>query len=426
MPILPLLAPPHPIDSGAFPASVLALCEQLEDAGIAAFLQGERLLEAWLGAAAATTQGFTIVCLAQPEALLRALPAAVAAAEGAARLVQATDSGPVDLIPAGARDIDTTLAAFGLAPLAVGYRLRGAHWHAPRGVLEALACRRFDRIPDRPNPFHRAPRRYWLAARLIAEFDLVPTPTLVADACAALPEVGARLPEGAPARRVLERILACPQPARALDFLCACGAIERVLPGVAARVGALVEALDAVPSLRWAAFLHGTSIARALARLRMPSALARRISRVEKAHPIDRTQGGALDPRLRRAMTRLTPEELDGLIHWRRLELAEAPANFDVPRERDRLAKIESGIAKLRCQASSQDSVRALALGGGEVMRQLGMGPGPWIGRALAHLARFVADDPARNTPERLTAELHEWQAANAPQNARTAASASS
>lgn len=426
MPILPLPAPPHPIEPGAFPTSVLALCERLEDAGIAAVLQGERLLEAWLGAPAVMTRGFTILCRAQPEALLRALPAAVVTAEGAARLVQATDSGPVDLIPAGARDIDTTLAAFGLAPLAVGYRPRGARWHAPRGVLEALACRRFDRIPDRPNPFHDAPRRYWLAARLIAEFDLDPTPALVADACAALPEVGARLPEGAPAQRVLGRILACPKPARALDFLCACGAIERVLPGVAASAGARVEALDVVPSLRWAAFLHGTSIARALARLRMPSALARRISRVGEAHPLDRTQGGARDPQLRRAMARLTPEELDGLIQWRRLELADAPAAFDVQRERDRLAKIEAGLAKLRSQASSQESVRALALGGAEVMRRLGMGPGPWIGRALAHLARFVAEDPARNTPECLIAELREWQAADAPPNARTAARASS
>ncbi|MEZ4282744.1 MAG: hypothetical protein R3F21_24365 [Myxococcota bacterium] len=420
MPLRPLLAPPHPIDPGAFPAAVLALCERLEDTGIAAVLQGERLVEAWLGAPAVGARAWSLVCAAQPEALLRALPAAVVTAASAARLSQATIAGPVDLIATGPRDLEATLAAFGLAPLAVGFRPRDARWHAPGGVLEALACRRFDRIPDHPNPFLGAPRRYWLAARWIAEYDLEPTPALVEAARAALPEVGARLPEGAPARRVLGRILDCPQPARALAFLRDSGALEHVLPGIDPGAGARITALAEAPdSLRWAAFLRGTSTARALARLRMPTALARRIGRVLEAHPLDRTHDGARDPQLRRAMTRLSPEELDGLIRWRCLELDEAAATSDVQRERDRLAKVEAGIARLRSQASSQQSVRALALGGAEVMQRLGAGPGPWIGRALAHLARFVAADPERNTPERLIAELREWQAGEAAESER-------
>jgi tRNA nucleotidyltransferase (CCA-adding enzyme) len=112
-------------------------------------------------------------------------------------------------------------------------------------------------------------------------------------------------------------------------------------------------------------------------------------------------------------MGRLTPEELDGLILWRRLELEGQPTGPGGV-ERDRLAKIEAGLARLRQQASTIETVRALALGGAEVMRLLGAGPGPHVGRALAHLARVVAEDPDRNDPETLAAELVAWQASDA------------
>jgi tRNA nucleotidyltransferase (CCA-adding enzyme) len=407
------IPPPDTLAPGAWPKPVLELCARLEDAGIAAFLQGERVLDAWLGAPLGRAPGCAVVCLSRPEAILQALPFAVVTAESAQRMSQATAAGPVDLIAAGDRGIDAILAAFGLAPLAVAFRPRDGSWHAPHGVLEALAHRVFDPIPGRANPFTGAPRRYWLAAQLIAEYDLEPTPALVAAARDALPEVVARLPEGAPARRVLERILACPHPARALAFLRESGASGAVLPGLEAGAEARVEALAKVASLRWAAFLRGASTARALARLRMPVDLARRIQRVQEAHPVDRTIEGARDPQIRRAMGRLTPEELDGLILWRRLELEGQPTGAGGG-ERDRLAKIEAGLARLRQQASTVETVRALALGGAEVMRLLGAGPGPHVGRALAHLAHVVAEDPDRNDPATLAAELVAWQASDA------------
>ncbi len=409
----PPLPPPQTLAPDRWPPPVRALCERLEAAGIPALLQGQCILDAWLGAPTPRAPGWAVVCLARPEAILAALPCAVVTGEAARRLSQATAAGPVDLIAAGEAGIDAILAAFGLAPLAVAFRPRDARWHAPPDVLESLARRELAPIPGRPNPFAGAPRRYWLAAQLIAEYDLAPTAALLAAARDALPEVVARLPEGAPARRVLERILACPHPARALAFLRECGASDAILPGLEAGAEARVEALGPVASLRWAAFLRGTSTARALARLRMPLGLARRIGRVQEAHPLDRTLEPARDPQLRRAMGRLTPEELDGLILWRRLELAGRPAAA-VASERDRLAKIEAGLARLRSQAATLDTVRALALGGGEVMRLLGAGPGPHVGRALAHLARVVAEHPERNDPDQLAAELARWQASDA------------
>lgn len=419
MPTRPPIRALQTLERGAWPKPVLELCARLEDAGIAAFLQGERLLDLGLGAPIGRAPGWAVVCLARPEGILAALPLAVVTAESAQRLSQATAAGPADLIAAGERGIDATLAAFGLAPLAVGFRPHDGRWHAPHGVLESLARRELDLIPDRPNPFHGAPRRYWLAAQLIAEYGLAPTAAFVAAAREALPDVVARLPEGAPVRRVLERILACPEPAQALAFLRESGASGAILPGLAAGAEVRVEALGQVASLRWAAFLRGASTARALARLRMPAGLAQRINRVQEAHPLDRTIEGGRDPQIRRAMGRLTPEELDGLILWRRLELA-SPASAAVGGpERDRLTKIEAGLTRLRQQASAIETVRTLALGGADVMRLLGAGPGPHVGRALAHLARVVADAPDRNDPDQLTAELHAWRAADRDPDAR-------
>ena len=405
---------PVPIVLEDFPRALLELCVRLESVGIAAYLQGEALLDAWLGNSSGRASTYALVCVASAEQILRALPFAVVTAEAGRRLTQATGSGPVDLIPVGERGIDEALGAFGLAPLAVGYRPSEATWHTPGRQLEAVARRELSLLPDRANPFQDAPRRYWLAAQLIAEFDLEPTRALVEAGREVFPELMSRLPEGAPARRVIARILACPRPSRALSFLRETGVSKAVLPGLEGQIETRVDALAQVASLRWAAFLRGTSTARALARLRMPADLARRISRVQEAHPLDRTIEGARDPQIRRAMTRLTPDELDGLIVWRRLELAGEHGSRDGDLLLQRLAKIEAGVMRIRSQVAADQSVRTLALRGSEVMRILGGGPGPHVGRALAHLAAVIAEAPERNEPAGLAAELLAWQAASA------------
>lgn len=416
--------PPAPLPRG-LARPVVELCERLEQAGVAAFLQGEGLLDAWLGTTRARPPSHSIVCLAPPARLLATLPTAVVTGERATRLTQASEAGPVDLIPVANGTIEGALESFGLAPLAIAVRPTENAWADPGAVHDALAKHELPLVPGRANPFVAAPRRFWIAALLIAEYGLEPTRALVEAARAALPEVAERLPGGAPARRILDRILACPAPARALAFLRECGASPAILPGLDPAMEERLETLAALPSLRWAAFLRGTATARALARLRMPQSLARRIGRLQESHPLDRTIEGGRDAQIRRAMTRLSPDELDGLIAWRRSELASEPAAGIRDRgepgdadpgpsavARDRLAKIESAIDRIRHQAATVDSLRALALGGSDVMRILAAGPGPHVGRALAHLGRFIAEDPARNTPAALEAELRAWQSA--------------
>jgi len=399
----------------AWPEPLLALCADLERGGVATFVQGEGLLDAWLGASRARGPSWALVCLASAERLLALEPAAVVTAESARRLTRATAAGPVDLIPAGAHAIEATLAGFGLAPLALAYRPATGEWSDPGDLRDRLAKRELPLVGgDAANPFRAAPRRYWIAAQLMAEYGLEATPELVDAAREALPEVVTRLPEGAPARRALARILASAAPARALAFLRETGVSAAVLPELDAAMEERVEALPRVPALRWAAFLRGSGTARALARLRMPQDLARRITRIEEAHPLDRTLASGRDAPIRRALNRLSREEIAGLLDWRRAELAAGRgerAAGDAGSARARLARIEAALARVDDQAEESRSLRGLALDGADVMRILGSGPGRHVGRALAHLARFAAEHPERNEPGALAAELAAWRA---------------
>ena len=54
-----------------------------------------------------------------------------------------------------------------------------------------------------------------------------------------------------------------------------------------------------------------------------------------------------------------------------------------------------------------------LAVSGGELMKELGVSPGPAIGRAIAELMRIVLEDPTRNQREILLAASREWFVAN-------------
>lgn len=396
------------------PQPVTMLCERLEAAGVAAWIQGEGLLDGWLGSLSERSPSRALVCLAEPARLLEVLPGAVVTADSSRRLTQATAAGPVDLIPAGEKPIEVVLRAFGLSPLAVAFRPTQSSICDPGGERARLAARRFGLLAGGANPFRLAPRRYWIAAQLIAEYGLEPLPELVQAAREALPEIAARLPQGAPVRRVLERILASPSPGRALAFLRESGAGPAILPGLEAAAEGRIERVGRTPAVRWAAYLRGGSTARALARLRMPQGLARRISRVQEAHPLDRTIEGARDAQIKRAMVRLTAAELDGLIAWRKAELSGERAEKEGQASRDRLAKIETAIARVRNQSVASESLRTLALDGADVMRLLGIGPGRHVGQALAHLTAFVANDPARNERGALEAELLAWRASQA------------
>ncbi|HPG24173.1 MAG: hypothetical protein H6748_00570 [Spirochaetaceae bacterium] len=420
----------------ALAPELLELCAHLEARGVHAWLQGEGLLEALrdAGPRSSTPSGaitHTLVCRATPEALLHALPRAIVTAERGLRLTQPTPAGPIDLIPGGATGIGSVLRAFGLSAYAIGFRCADDSWADPADALALTRSGRLDVVLPAPDPpgasdgaaataataapvLAEAPRRYWIAARLLSEHALEPTPRLLAAAREGLPRALEHVPEGAPARRALARVLAAPRPEAGLRFLRECGLTPALFPDLDPRNEPRVAALPAIDSLRWAVWLRGTSLTSALVRLRVPHALARRIERLQALHPVDQGASVMREAGLRRLLGRVGAEELDGLFAWRRLELAEEPASEGRSAREARLEALEARVAEARVARERTGRMRRLALDGHAVMTILGAGPGPHVGRALAHLARHVETHPEDNDRARLRALVLEWAQKNA------------
>lgn len=67
----------------------------------------------------------------------------------------------------------------------------------------------------------------------------------------------------------------------------------------------------------------------------------------------------------------------------------------------DPLAQLKTHVARVLAQGAAL-SVRDLAVGGHDLMRQFGRPPGPWLGAMLDHLLEAVTNDPTLNERDRL------------------------
>ena len=226
----------------------------------------------------------------------------------------------------------------------------------------------------------------------------------------------------------LQKMLLSPRPALALELLEASGLLQVLLPEVQATKGVeqrgfhthdvfghtllAVEAAPATLTDRLAALFHdvgkpltaagdgsfighdaeGAAIAEAtLRRLRFPNHEASRVARLVRLHmrPVyyDATWTDAAVRRLARDA---------GDLLWPLVELARADiaaSAYPHPEKIDELA------ARLRgAMESDPDRVRP-RVSGEDVMRELGIGPGPEVGRAKARLEELVLEgsiDPSR------------------------------
>ncbi len=420
------------------PDAIRQLALRLEERGVAVWRHGDGLLSA-LGPAldparesalgSARADGQALLCTADAATLLSLLPTAVVTASQARRLSLTTPDGPVDLLPIGDRPLERALVGFGLGAHGLAWREISDReiedrWCDPVGARSDFLAGFMGPTAAEPNPFLIDPDRFWIAARLLAEHAIEATPELIGLAREAvdrgrpaMARPGVRTgptfpPLGAPARRQLARVLAARRPGSGLAFLSESGVSPRVFPRLERKGEAIVAELPPLPALRWAAWLRGCKLQQALIGLRMPPALGSAISRLQAAHPLDRTlgrkPGSRRDTGLRKLLQRLTPEELDGLVLWRRRELETQQAT---PADLDVLDRIHQRIEQLREERSRAVQVRRLALDGEAVMRLLDAGPGPHVGRALAHLARFALTHPEANARAPLEAELRRWAA---------------
>jgi tRNA nucleotidyltransferase/poly(A) polymerase len=137
--------------------------------------------------------------------------------------------------------------------------------------------------------------------------------------------------------------------------------------------------------------------AAALARLRYPNELRKRVLRIVRAHMLDPGRGDAL--RARRLLARYGAGLLFDLLDHKEADLlgkGEPPPEADL----ERLARFRRVVER---EQRSPHRLADLAIGGDDLI-QLGYAPGPTLGRTLEALLDEVVERPDRNTREQLLA----------------------
>jgi putative nucleotidyltransferase with HDIG domain len=225
----------------------------------------------------------------------------------------------------------------------------------------------------------------------------------------------------------LGRLLAAPKPSVGLDLLARSGLLNVILPELAAQQGIpqnkiegedlwahTMRSVDAAPAdrpvVRLAALLHdigkpetqadgrfvghdaaGAEIAAAiLARLRAPRALSERVVHLVRNHMFSYEDGWS-DAAVRRFIARIGRDALAELLALREADDAGSGRSGD------------PGLARLRERVDEQLAAEVaidmadLAIDGDDLISELGMTPGPGLGRVLDELLERVVADPELN-----------------------------
>ena len=245
-------------------------------------------------------------------------------------------------------------------------------------------------------------------------------------------------------RAELERMMEAPRPSIGFELLREAGLLALWMPELQRCVavpqnrwhaydvyGHSLAACDMAPVdkpvVRWAALLHdigkpetrverhgeGTfyghqqvgagRAAELLDRLRFPHAFRDRVVHLVREHMFDYRSEWS-DAAVRRWLRRVGEDAVADLFD---LRIADALGKQDDPAFPGGLEALRARIERLQ-QESHALSVRDLVVDGGDVMRVLGVPPGPEVGHALEALLEEVLDDPSRNTRAYLLERLQE------------------
>jgi poly(A) polymerase/tRNA nucleotidyltransferase (CCA-adding enzyme) len=235
-------------------------------------------------------------------------------------------------------------------------------------------------------------------------------------------------------RDELLRLLAAEEPSRGFSLMERLGLLRVVLPELAALRGveqgkvlggdALDHSLRTVdplpagdPVLRLAGLLHDVGkaptaagghfigheavgaelVERRMRDLAFPRGDIDRVTHLVRHHLIHYTSDWS-DAAVRRFLRRIgAGQPLDDLLALRRADTAASAG----PRAGDAAAdELERRLAALR--GSAVLSVHELAVDGDDLIGELGLAPGPEIGRLLDGLLQAVLDDPALNSRDTL------------------------
>jgi tRNA nucleotidyltransferase (CCA-adding enzyme) len=301
------------------------------------------------------------------------------------------------------------------------FTINAVAWHPltgevrdPHGGEDDLGRRVLRTVGRAAERFREDRLRVLRALRFAGRFDLAieeETWRSAVEAAPGLPHLSAE--------RVREELLKVLRevrpPSRSLVLYRASGALAALYPELAATAALPVAlaAVDAVPAtrplLRVSALLHTVGAAAAdgvLRRLRFSNQDADRIVHLVAQLPAlpgpDAPAG-----RLRRWLRAVGRVYVADLF---RLRIARLRAEGAGDPERRALAAAWRA-ARAEPRAGTPLEVGELAIGG-EVLREMGIPPGPRYGEILRQLLERVTDDPSLNEEARLRGLVREWSAA--------------
>lgn len=388
----------------AVPPPVRGLLAALAAAGHEAVLVGGCLRDLCLGRPVAD---WDVATSAPPAAVLALFPRAVPIGLRHGTVMVPSAAGPIDVTTYQGGGLEEDLARRDFTVNAMALAEDPPRWLDPAGGLADLRAGRLRAVGDPGARLDEDPLRALRALRLVAELDLALDPALAEAMRARAQKLRSVAHERI--RAELERLLLGAHAGTALEGLRALGLEAALVGPLAPDAPAVVAALPADLALRLAGWLRGRDAAAVLARLRFPRALAEAVGRLVRLHPIDR---GAAEGRLGRLLVRVETTGVEALLALREAELAAgslAPA--EAAEVGERLDALRGDLARLVRTGVLAGGRPRLAVGGLEVMRWLGAGPGPEVGRALRYLTEQVLEDPSRNEPEALRSLLLRWAA---------------
>jgi putative nucleotidyltransferase with HDIG domain len=321
------------------------------------------------------------------------------------------------------RDAAATAAATGAGPADEGL---ANHLVDPFGGLADLATATLRAVGDPADRFREDALRMIRAVRLAAALEFSIEPATVAAIADNAPLVAHLSGERIGAE--LSKLLAAPRPSIGLRVALDTGLLAVISPDLAAQRGIpqnkvagedlwdhTLRAVDAAPTdrpvVRLAALLHdigkpstlvdgrfhhheaaGAAIAEdLLRRLRYPRGVAEEVVHLVRLHmfPVD---PDATDAAIRRFIKRVGLGYIDALFALRRADDIGSGVEPDDPEVAGFRARIDAELA-----AELVLDRNALAVDGIDLMHELGLEPGPRLGRVLDELLDRVIGDPGLN-----------------------------
>jgi tRNA nucleotidyltransferase (CCA-adding enzyme) len=300
----------------------------------------------------------------------------------------------------------------------------------PFGGVADVAARRLRAVGDPLERFEEDALRMVRAVRLASTLSFEIDPATLAAIEAKADLVGHLSGERIAAE--LGKLLAAPRPSVGLRLLQSTGILVHVSPELAGQPGVpqnkidgedlwdhtlrCVDAAPPNPIVRLAALVHdigkpatradghfhghetvGAEQARELFdRLREPRLVAERVTHLVRHHMF-RYEPNWSDAAVRRFIAKVGAEAIDELFALR----AADNIGSGLPADAEGLGELRRRVQAELERGPILDR-SALVVDGDDLMRELGLGPGPRLGRLLDDLVERVIEDPGLNDPPTL------------------------